>query len=108
MRQKQQIQLKLSRPWPDHPFSQELAVMATILDAHPGIAELAWQDLVQQRRHDTGAPGMEAMAVVKAAVLHKVMGLSYERLAFHFFDSVSCRLFLGLGPFDRGPSSSTL
>eukprot|EP01022_Parablepharisma_sp_SALTPOND_P020142 TRINITY_DN3583_c0_g2_i2.p2 TRINITY_DN3583_c0_g2~~TRINITY_DN3583_c0_g2_i2.p2 ORF type:complete len:445 (-),score=122.16 TRINITY_DN3583_c0_g2_i2:445-1779(-) len=108
MRQKLQIQPKLLGPWPDHPFSRELAVMATILDTHPVIAELAWQDLVQARRHDTGAPGMEAMAVVKAAVLHKVMGVSYERLAFHLFDSASCRLFLGLGPFDRGPSASAL
>jgi len=108
MRQKQQIQPKLCGPWPDHPFSQELAVMAAILNAHPVIAELAWQDLVQGRRHDTGAPGMEGMAVVKAAVLHKVMGLSYERLAFHLADSASCRLFLGLGPFDGGPSASAL
>jgi len=108
MRQKLQIQPKLFGPWPDHPFSQELAVMAAILDAHPVIAELAWQDLVQGRRHDTGVPGMEAMAVVKAAVLHKLMGVSYERLAFHLFDSVSCRLFLGFGPFDTGPSASAL
>jgi IS5 family transposase len=108
MRQKLQIQPKLYGPWPDHPFSQELAVMAAILDAHPVIAELAWQDLVQGRRHDTGAPGMEAMAVVKAAVLHKLVGVSYERLAFHLFDSKSCRLFLGLGPFDTGPSASAL
>ena len=41
MRQKLQIQPKLLGPWPDHPFSQELAVMAAILDAHPVIAELA-------------------------------------------------------------------
>ena len=108
MRQKQQIQPKLCGPWPDHPFSRELAVMAAILDAHPVIAELAWQDIVQGRRHDTGAPGMEVMAVVKAAVLHKVMGLSYERMAFHLFDSVSCRLFVGLGHFDDGPSASAL
>ena len=52
MRQKLQIRAKLHGPWPDHPFLQELAVMATILDAHPGITELAWQDLVEQRRHD--------------------------------------------------------
>lgn len=108
MRQKRQIQLKLSGPWPDHPFSQELAVMAAILDAHPAMAELAWQDLVQGRRHDTGAPGMEAMAVIKAAVLQKMLGVSYERLAFHLADSTSCRRFLGLGSFDIAPSASAL
>ena len=58
MRQKRQIQLKLSGPWPDHPFSRELAVMAAILDANPVIAELAWQDIVEGRSHQSGTrPG---------------------------------------------------
>lgn len=108
MRQKQQIQLKLSGPWPNHPLSRELAVMAAILDSHPVIAELAWQDLAACRSAHTGAPGMTAMAAVKAAVLYKVLGESYQRLAFHLADSVSCRRFLGLGPFDAGPSASAL
>ncbi|MBW1712907.1 MAG: hypothetical protein JRJ59_07155, partial [Deltaproteobacteria bacterium] len=67
MRQRLQIQLKLSGPWPDHPFSRELSVMAAILEANPVIAELAWQDIVVGRSADTGAPGMAAMTVVKAA-----------------------------------------
>jgi transposase, IS5 family len=108
MRQKRQIQFKLSGPWPDHPFSRELAVMAAIIDANPVIAELAWQDIVQGRSHQTGAPGLAAMAVVKTAVLQKVLGASYERLAFHLADSASCRRFLGLGPFDAAPSASAL
>jgi IS5 family transposase len=108
MRQKRQIQLKLSGPWPDHPFSREMAVMAAILDVNPVIAELAWQDIVEGRSHQTGAPGLAAMAVVKAAVLQKVLGASYERLAFHLADSGSCRRFLGLGPFDAAPSASAL
>lgn len=41
MRQKLRIQPKLYGPWPAHPFSKELAGMATILNAHPVIAELA-------------------------------------------------------------------
>lgn len=88
MRQKQQIQLKLSAPWPDHPLSKELAVMAAIIDGHPCIAELAWQDIVAGKSHYTGAPGMAAMAVVKAAVLHKVLGVSYERLAFNLLPTL--------------------
>ncbi|MGD8563676.1 MAG: ISNCY family transposase [Desulfarculaceae bacterium] len=108
MRQKRQIQLKLSGPWPDHPFSRELSVMAAILDDNPVIAEKAWQDIVEDRSHQTGAPGLAAMAVVKAAVLQKVLGASYERLAFHLADSASCRRFLGLGPFDIAPSASAL
>jgi hypothetical protein len=90
------------------PFSRELAVMAAILDVNPVIAELAWQDIVEGRSHQTGAPGLAAMAVVKAAVLQKVLGASYERLAFHLADSASCRRFLGLGPFDAAPSASAL
>ena len=108
MRQKRQFQFKLSGPWPDHPFSQELAVMATILNANPVIAELAWQDLVGGSDPKTGAPGIAAMAVIKAAVLQKILGVSYERLAFHLADSTSCRRFLGLGSFDAAPSASAL
>lgn len=108
MRQKQQIQPKLCGPWPDHPFSRELAAMAAILDAHRVIAELAWQDLTKKVDPLVGHPGMDAMAVVKAVVLQKLMGVSYERLAFHLFDSRCCRRFMRLGPFDPGPSASAL
>ena len=69
MRQKPQIQPNLYGPWPVHSFSRELAVMARVLDAHRVIAELAGQDLVGDRNPEIGAPGMEAMDVVKAAVL---------------------------------------
>lgn len=108
MRQKQQIQPCLCGPWADHPLAEEMAVMAAILDAHPVIAELAWQDLTDGRRADIGAPGMEAMAVVKAAMVQKLMRLSYERLSFHLADSVSCRRFVGLGLAQSAPSASAL
>lgn len=108
MRQKQRIQPCLPGPWADHPLAEEMAVMAAILDAHPVIAEWAWQDITQGRRSDTGAPGMEAMAVVKAALLQKLLRLPYQRLAFHLADSVSCRRFMGLGFGQGAPSASAL
>lgn len=108
MRQKQQIQPKLSKPWPTHRLSRELAVMASIIEAHPAIAGLAWQDLTRKVNPLVGAEGMDAMSVVKAAVLQKLMRVSYERLAFHLCDSDCCRGFMKLGAFEQCPSASAL
>jgi IS5 family transposase len=51
---------------------------------------------------------MDALSVVKAAVLQKILGVSYRRLAFHLIDSTCCRRFMGLGPFDTAWGKSCL
>lgn len=89
MRQKQRIQPSLLASWPDHPRALELAVISKILDEYPGIAEAAWQDLTKGKRTDTGADGMEAMSVVRTAILLKTGDHSYESLHFHLVDSTS-------------------
>jgi len=108
MRQKRVIQPKLYGHWPGHPLSYEFQAMASILDGHPVIAGLAWQDLTAKASPNAGAPGMDAVSVVKAAVLQKLMGVSFQKLAFHLADSYSCRAFMAMGPFDRAPGASTL
>lgn len=108
MRQKRVIQPKLCGHWPGHRLTQEFEAMAKILEAHPVIADLAWQDLTRNTSPNAGAPGMDAVSVVKAAVLQKLMGVSFEKLAFHLSDSCSCRAFMAMGPFDKAPGASTL
>jgi len=78
MRQKRVIQPKLCGHWPGHRLAQEFAAIAGILEAHPGIADLAWQDLTKNVSPKAGAPGMDAVSVVKAAMLQKLMGVSFH------------------------------
>jgi len=108
MRQKGVIQPKLCGHWPGHPLAQEFEAMARILEAHPVIADMAWQDLTENASPNAGAPGMDAASVVKAGVLQKLMGVSFHKLAFHLADSFSCRAFMAMGPFDKAPSASAL
>lgn len=108
MRQKRENQPRLFGPWPGHPLACELEAMARILDCHPVIGDLAWQDLTRNVSPKAGAPGMDAVSVVKASVLQKLMGVSFEKLAFHLADSHSCRAFMAMGPFDKAPGASTL
>ena len=108
MRKKQRIEPSLLPSWPDHPRAMELAIISKILDDHPGIADAAWQDLTRGKRTDTGAKGMDAMSVVRAAILLKTGDHSYESLHFHLVDSTSYRCFMKLGLGDVAPSASTL
>jgi len=108
MRKKQRIQPSLLASWPDHPRAIELAIISKILDHQPSIADAAWQDLTNGKRTDTGAEGMEAMSVVRAAILLKTGDHSYESLHFHLVDSSSYRCFMKLGLDDGAPSVSTL
>ena len=108
MRQKDNIQPKLRGSLPGHQLAEEMGAMAQILHRHACICDAVWQDLTQSVDANTGASGMDGMSVIKAAVLQKLMGVSYERLAFHLIDSRCCREFMELGPFDTAPSKSTL
>ena len=108
MRQKQNIQPKLQGALPGHQLAEEMRAMGQILEKHGCICDAVLQDLTKSADENSGAPGMDAMSVVKAAVLQKLMGVSYERLAFHLIDSRCCREFIGLGPFDKAPGKSAL
>ena len=108
MRQKHNIQPKLQGALPGHQLAAEMRVMAQILEKHGCICDAVLQDLTKSADDNTGAPGMDAMSVIKAALLQKLMGVSYERLAFHLIDSRCCRDFMRLGPFDQAPGKSAL
>ena len=93
MRQKHNIQPKLRGSFSGHQLADEMLAMAQILESHGCICDAVMQDLTRSVDDKTGAPGMDAMSVIKAAVLQKLMGVSYERLAFHLIDSRCCRDF---------------
>lgn len=102
-------QLSLDRPWIEHSHAEELAKMSQILDHHPGMAELAEQDLVRGLKcPQTGASGMSGDQALRVLLLKQMNSFSYAELAFHVADSVSYRTFCRFGALGSTPSRSTL
>jgi IS5 family transposase len=67
------------------------------------------QDLTRNRRvADTGAEGMSAEQVIRAAIVKQMEGYSYEDLAFHLIDSACYRRFVRIGIADKSFKKSAL
>ena len=88
MRKKYKEQLPLMGHTADHPHAVEMELIDKILGKTSTIYDLALQDLTREvQNRETGANGMSAEQVVKAAIIKQSRGFSYEELAFHIVDS---------------------
>ena len=86
----------------DHPQAKELEIISRILDQETTIVEMVHQDLCRGGRlRKTGACGMSAEQVLRAAVIKRMFGFSYELLPFHLADSISLRRFCRIGIADK-------
>ena len=84
MRKKYKEQLPLMGHTTDHPHAVEMKLIDKILEKTSIIYEMALQDLTREvKSKETGANGMSAEQVVKAAIIKQSRGFSYEDLAFH-------------------------
>ena len=94
----------------DHPQAVELENISRILDANPTICDLAMQDLseVSKKASRSGAHGMTADQVVRAAIVKQMLNFTYKELAFHIVDSNSLRRFMRIGIADKGFKKSVL
>ena len=110
MRKKCQKQLPLMITRIDHPHAHELQAVNQILDSNPIINEWVLQDLTRDKvmLTDTGAEGMTAEQVVRAAIIKQMESFSYEDLAFHLLDSICYRNFCKIGIADKGFQKSAL
>jgi len=110
MRKKSKKQLPLMPQASDHPQAVELENISRILDANPTICDLAMQDLCEgsKRHHKSGARGMTADQVVRAAIVKQMLNFTYKELAFHIVDSNSLRRFMRIGIADKGFKKSVL
>lgn len=106
MRKTCKKQLPLPESTPVHPKTKELEMISTILDQNNNIYDLVIQDL-GIADHATGAEGMSAEQVVRAAIIKQTEGFSYEELAFHLADSSAFRTFCRFG-FGKTYAKSTL
>jgi IS5 family transposase len=96
-------------PVVDHLRAEELGAVSRILDRNPIINEMAFNDLTRNvNNKGTGACGMTAEQVVRAAVIKQAEGYSYQGLAFHIVDSTTYRRFCRIGINDKGFGKSAL
>ena len=110
MRDKRQKQKLLSPPFrQDFDQAKELEAISRILDRHPPIHEMVFQDLCPcaSDKQNIGAGGMSAEQVLRAAIVKALFGYSYRRLAFHIVDSDGLRAFCRIG-FGKGFKKSAL
>jgi IS5 family transposase len=110
MREKQQKQMPLMDPVSSHPQENELEAISTIIDNTPTISEHVLQDLNRGKiiKRRTGARGMSADQVLRAAIVMRLFDFTYEQLAFHTYDSRSLRRFCRIGIADKGFKKSAL
>ena len=110
MREKQQKQMPLMEPASSHPQEKELEAISTIIDNTPTICGYVLQDLNKGRiiKRRTGARGMSADQVLRAAIVMRLYEFTYEQLAFHISDSRCLRRFCRIGFADKGFKKSAL
>ena len=110
MRKKRQQQMPLMPPKIDHPQANELEAISRIIDSKPIICEYVMQDLCKGRPATvkSGANGMTADQVLRAAIVKMLFGFTYKELAFHMVDSQSIRRFCQIGIADKGFKKSVL
>ena len=103
MRKKQQPQLNLFHIFGSSDIARELAEISLILDANPKVLDFVHADLTKGCRQDTGAAGMTAEQVIRAAILKQSRQVTYRELAFHLEDSKAFRAFtrLELGHYPK-------
>jgi len=110
MRKKQQKQMPLIEPVSSHPQERELEIISQIIDRTPTICDYVLQDLNEGKveKRNTGAEGMSADQVLRAAVVMQLYSFTYKQLAFHMIDSRALRRFCRIGIADNGFGKSAL
>lgn len=109
MRKKNHEQMLLTPNSVEHQRAKELDRISQILDSMPTITDMVLQDLTHGVKHrTTGAQGMTAEQVLRAAILKQSEGFSYEELSFHLVDSQTYRNFCRIGITQKGFKKSAL
>ena len=100
----------LIEPASGHPQEMELEVISQLIDHTPTICEYILQDLNEGKveKRNTGAEGMSADQVLRAAVVMQLYSFTFEQLAFHMVDSRALRRFCRIGIADKGFGKSAL
>lgn len=93
-----------------HPQQKELEAISRIIDNTPTICGYVLQDLNKGKtfHRRTGAQGMSADQILRAAIVLRLFDFTYQQLAFHISDSRCLRRFCRIGIADKGFKKSAL
>ena len=105
MREKHIPQISIFEYYCKHEMGQQLKAISSMLDACPGILDLAAKDLIDPNTQVTGRNGLSVDSIVRATLLKQSMSLSYDELSFYLMDSLSYRSFARI---ESEPSKSSL
>jgi transposase, IS5 family len=110
MRENHQKQMPLLEPTSGHPQERELKAISNIIDSTPTVCERVLQDLNRGKvfKRRTGACGMSAEQILRAAIVMRMFSFTYEALAFHIYDSRALRNFCRIGFAGKGFKKSAL
>jgi IS5 family transposase len=110
MREKHQKQMPLMEPAGDHAQEKELVAISHFIDTTPSICDRILQDLNRKSifKRRTGARGMSADQILRAAIVQRLYDFTYADLAFHIADSRALRRFCRIGIADKGFKKSAL
>ena len=102
--------MPLIEPASGHPQEMELEIISLLIDNTPTICDYVLQDLNEGKvkKQNTGAEGMSADQVIRAAVVMRLYSFTYGQLAFHIYDSRALRRFCRIGIADKGFGKSAL
>ena len=107
MRETRNAQLRIFDSYANHELGKQLEALSAILDEHPAILSLVGHDLGVGKGVAHGACGLSVESVFRCLFLNQIVGVSYERLAFHLRDSNTYRSFARLH-CGQAPSRSGL
>jgi hypothetical protein len=111
MREKWNRQMPLVPEIANHVQAKELEAISGIIDSKPIICQLVLQDLCKGRSASgrrAGAKRISAEQILRATVLLRLSGFTYQELDFHIVDSQSIRRFCRIGIADKGFKKSVL
>ena len=96
MRQKHNSQISIFEFFSENEVSQQLKAMGHFLDDNPSIIDLAAEDLQCSSTTQVGRQGLSVDSIVRAALIQRMMNLSYRQLSFLLTDSISFSSFTRL------------
>ena len=96
MRETRNAQASIFDFYSRHEAGARLRALSELLDDEPDLLALIEQDLRLADTAPTGACGLSVESVFRSLLLKQILGVSYEKLAFHLSDSPTYRSFARL------------
>ncbi|MFK7892401.1 MAG: transposase [Granulosicoccus sp.] len=107
MRETRDAQASIFDFYSKHEQAQQLRKLSELLDQNTIFVCLVDQDFKKKNIKKTGARGLSLESILRCLLLKQILGVSYDKLAFHLSDSPTYRTFVRIRN-GRSPCKSAL